>query len=104
RDDSTLGQALRDDLRLLLSRPFAPPLRARDDLDPPQTRPRRHLPGVVITVNTMVKMMPAHGPASCPRRTPRGTCGLAIAYGTPMPASPSKPLPPASPAAASCNP
>src|SRR5262249_51781691 len=80
RDDGALGQALGDDLRLLLSRPLAPPLRARDDLDPPQTRRHRHLLGVVTTVNIMVKTMAAHGPASCPWRTPRGTWGPATAY------------------------
>ena len=36
-------------------------LDARDHLDPPWTRSRRHLLDVVITANTIVKTMPAHG-------------------------------------------
>jgi hypothetical protein len=66
RDDGALGQALGDDCRLLLRRPLAPTLDARNYLDPLRTRSRRHIFGVVITVNTMVKTMPAHGSASCP--------------------------------------
>jgi hypothetical protein len=66
RDDGALGQALGDDCRLLLRRPLAPTLDARNYLDPLRTRSRRHIFGVVITVNTTVKTMPAHGPASCP--------------------------------------
>jgi hypothetical protein len=42
-------------------------------LDPPRMCGRRHLPHVVTTVNTMVKMMPAQGPASCPALTPSGS-------------------------------
>jgi hypothetical protein len=37
--------------------------------DPLWTRSRRHLLGVVTTVNTMVKTMSAHGLASCPELT-----------------------------------
>src|SRR5215470_3942014 len=61
RDHGALGQALGDDRYLLLRRPLAPALHTRDHLDPTWTRSRRHLLGVVITVNTMVKTMPAHG-------------------------------------------
>jgi hypothetical protein len=74
RDDGALGQVLGDDRRPLLRRPLAPTLDARDHLDPPQTRSRRHILGVVTTVNTMVKTMPAHGPVSCPAPTP-SKCG-----------------------------
>jgi len=61
RDDDAPCQALGDDLRLLPGRPLAPTLHTRDHLDPPQTRRRQHLLGVVITVNAMVKTVPAHG-------------------------------------------
>src|SRR4029077_4458760 len=61
RDDGALRQALGDDRRLLLRRPLAPALDAGDHLDPLRTRSRRHLLGVVTTVNIMVKTMPAHG-------------------------------------------
>jgi integrase len=40
RDDHPLGQALGDDRHLLLRRPLAPTLDARDHLDPPWTRQR----------------------------------------------------------------
>jgi hypothetical protein len=32
-------------------------------------------------VDAMVKTMPAHGPASCAPRSPRGTWGPGTAYG-----------------------
>src|SRR5690349_24376265 len=74
RDDGPLGQALGDDRRLLLRRPLAPTLDARDHLDPSWMRSRRHLLGVVTTVNTMVETMPAHGGHHAPRlRLPK--CG-----------------------------
>jgi hypothetical protein len=45
--------------------------RPRDHLDPPWMRSRRHLLGVVTTVNAMAKAMPAH--ASYPSQGP--ACG-----------------------------
>jgi hypothetical protein len=43
-------------------------------------RSRRHILGVVTTVNTMVKTMPAHGTASCPASMPPRMWGQGTAY------------------------
>ena len=69
----------RDDLRAVFAR-LAPALDASNHLDPPWTRRRQHLLGVVITVNTMVKTMSAHGAASCQALTPPGMWGQDTAY------------------------
>src|SRR5689334_10418806 len=82
RDDGPLGQALGDDRRLLLRRPLAPTLDARDHLDPSWMRSRRHLLGVVTTVNTMVETMPAHGGHHAPRlRLPKCGGGAPLTVG-----------------------